>query len=120
MSIEEQFKDLYLVVRALRDAREGATDAGLRQLYDSEAYAGIVALGSEVLPLLLNRVADGDAFLGEAVCRIAGLDRRGLTGREYPTDRELSDALTSWRSDVRATSVLQWTAVSGSADEPCG
>ena len=95
MDVQARFESLHHEVAALWNTPEYAT-ASLDELWKSDPYRAMVALGAPALPLCMEALRDGEFVLARAVLEITGLSASNLVGDEFPSEQATAAALLAW------------------------
>jgi hypothetical protein len=80
--VKERFDTLYAEwEKLIQDPRIQISSNPLDYI-DNEPYRGIVKLGKDVLPLILEKIEEGVFFMNQAVLEVAGIDLNEIIEEE--------------------------------------
>ena len=92
-SVKEDFEALYLRLKEYQQGPEVQVSSRPQDYLGGAAYQQIVSRGNEFLPLLVEKVREGDFFLNGALAEITGVDIRKKYSDARPLGEQGASAL---------------------------
>jgi hypothetical protein len=96
--IEKKFHTLFAEWEKVIQSPEISYSSRPREYIDNEPYRSIVKMGSEVLPLLIEKLEEGVFLLNQAIIDITGAKEEVIYGKErrFLSEQEKSKYLIKW------------------------